>query len=178
MADIRPYLDTRPDIHPNTYLDRMATIIGDVTLSENTSVWPFAVIRGDVNCIEVGKGTNIQDHAMLHVSHKNSAKPEGSPLCIGEYCTIGHRVTLHGCTLGNHVLVGIGSVVLDDAIVDDNVIIGAGSLVPPRKKLVGGYLYMGSPVQAVRPLTEEELQFLHYSAEHYIRVMHHHQESE
>lgn len=107
---------------------------------------------------------------MLHVSHKNDAKPDGSPLIIGEDVTIGHKVMLHGCTVGNRVLVGMGTIILDDAVIEDDVMIGAGSLVPPRKRLESGYLYVGSPVQKVRALTEAEKSSLLYSAAHYMRV--------
>ena len=162
--NIRPYLDHHPKI------DAISVVIGEVSLAENISVWPFAVIRGDVNYIKIGKNSNVQDHAMLHVSHKNAAKPNGSPLIIGEDVTIGHHVTLHGCTVGNRVLIGINTIVLDDVIIEDDVMIGAGSLVPPRKVLKSGYLYVGSPVQQVRPLTEKELEFLPYSAQNYVKV--------
>ncbi|MFB2539378.1 MULTISPECIES: gamma carbonic anhydrase family protein [unclassified Acinetobacter] len=168
--NIRSYLEIYPNIDTSCYIDDMAVVIGDTTLAENVSVWPFAVIRADVNHVHIGKNSNIQDHAMLHVSHKSEAKPTGSPLHIGEDVTIGHHVTLHGCTIGNRVLVGINSIVLDDVVIEDDVMIGAGSLVPPKKVLESGYLYMGSPVQKVRPLTEKELNFLKYSAAHYVKV--------
>lgn len=168
--NIRPYLEHTPQIDQSCYIDEMAVVIGDVVLGKNVSVWPFAVIRGDVNCIRIGENSNVQDHCMLHVSHKNAAKPEGSPLTIGEDVTIGHHVTLHGCTIGDRVLVGINTVILDDVIIENDVMIGAGSLVPPRKVLKSGYLYVGSPVQQVRPLTEKELAFLPYSAHHYVKV--------
>lgn len=168
--NIRAYLDTYPQSDESNYIDPMAVIIGDVVLGENVSVWPFAVIRGDVNHIRIGKNSNVQDHAMLHVSHKNASKPEGSPLIIGEDVTIGHHVTLHGCTIGHRVLVGINTIILDDVIIEDNVMIGAGSLVPPRKRLESGYLYVGSPVKQVRKLTEKELEFLSYSAQNYVKV--------
>lgn len=170
MSKIRPYLNQLPDIDPSCYLDEVCTVIGEVELAENVSVWPYAVIRGDVNSIRIGARSNVQDLSMLHVAHKTDAKPNGSPLLIGEDVTIGHRVTLHGCTVGNRVLIGMGSIVLDDAQIDDNVIIGAGSLVPSRKKLESGYLYVGSPVKQVRPLTDEEKAFLVYSAAHYVEV--------
>ena len=170
MSNIRPYLSAVPQVHGSCYLDPLCLVVGDVVLAEEVSVWPFAVLRGDVNSIRVGKRSNIQDHVMLHVSHKTDGKPAGSPLLIGEDCTIGHHATLHGCTVGNRVLVGMGSIVLDDAVVEDDVMIGAGSLVPPRKRLEGGYLYVGSPVRQVRRLTAEELAFLPYSAAHYVRV--------
>jgi carbonic anhydrase/acetyltransferase-like protein (isoleucine patch superfamily) len=168
--NIRSYLEHSPTIDSSCYVDDMSVVIGDVQLAENVSVWPFAVIRGDVNSIRIGKNSNVQDHCMLHVSHKNQSKPNGSPLIIGEDVTVGHHVTLHGCTIGNRVLVGINTVVLDDVIIEDDVIIGAGSLVPPRKVLKSGFLYVGSPVQQVRPLTEKELEFLSYSALRYVKV--------
>ena len=174
MDNIRPYDGFVPQIGAACYIDPVCVLIGDVVLAGEVSVWPFAVLRGDVNSIRVGKRSNIQDHAMLHVSHKTDGKPEGSPLVVGEDCTIGHRAALHGCTIGNRVLVGMGSIVLDDAVVEDDVMIGAGSLVPPRKRLEGGYLYVGSPVRQVRRLTAEELAFLPYSAAHYVRVAERH----
>ncbi|MBU3121051.1 MULTISPECIES: gamma carbonic anhydrase family protein [Acinetobacter] len=168
--NIRPYLEHQPKIDSSCYVDEMSVVIGDVQLAEHASVWPFAVIRGDVNQIRIGRNSNVQDHCMLHVSHKNETKPNGSPLTIGEDVTIGHHVTLHGCTIGNRVLVGINTVILDDAMIEDDVMIGAGSLVPPRKRLESGYLYVGSPVVQVRPLTEKEKAFLPYSAQHYVKV--------
>lgn len=172
--NIRPYLDTQPNIADSAYIDPAAVVIGDVVLGEHTSVWPCAVIRGDVNHIRIGNRSNVQDLSMLHVSHKSADKPDGSPLLIGEDVTIGHRVVLHGCIIGNRVLVGMGSTILDDAVIEDDVMIGAGSLVPPRKVLKSGYLYVGSPVQQVRALTEKELEFLPYSARHYVKVKDNH----
>lgn len=169
-ANIRPFLDTYPQIDKSCYIDVMSVVIGDVVLAENVSVWPFAVIRGDVNSIRIGKNSNVQDHAMLHVSHKKADKPEGSPLIIGEDVTIGHHVTLHGCTIGNRVLIGINSIILDDVIIPDDVMIGAGTLVPPNKVLESGFLYVGSPAKKARPLTEKELAFLPYSAQNYVKV--------
>ncbi|MDM1757298.1 MULTISPECIES: gamma carbonic anhydrase family protein [unclassified Acinetobacter] len=168
--NIRAYLDQHPKIDSTCYIDDLSIIIGEVTLAKNVSVWPFAVIRGDVNSIKIGQNSNVQDHCMLHVSHKKESKPEGSPLIIGEDVTVGHHVTLHGCRIGNRVLIGINTVVLDDVIIEDDVMIGAGSLVPPRKVLKSGYLYVGSPVQQVRPLTDAEKAFLPYSAHHYVKV--------
>ncbi|QQT56978.1 gamma carbonic anhydrase family protein [Acinetobacter johnsonii] len=175
--NIRPYLNSTPQLSNNCYIDEMSVVIGDVILAENVSVWPFAVIRGDVNHIRIGKNSNVQDHAMLHVSHKKADKPNGSPLIIGEDVTIGHHVTLHGCTIGNRVLIGINSIVLDDVIIPDDVMIGAGTLIPPGKVLESGYLYVGSPAKKVRPLTEKELAFLPYSAQNYVKVSGHYLES-
>ena len=175
--NIRPYLNSTPQLSNNCYIDEMSVVIGDVILAENVSVWPFAVIRGDVNHIRIGKNSNVQDHAMLHVSHKKADKPDGSPLMIGDDVTIGHHVTLHGCTIGNRVLIGINSIVLDDVIIPDDVMIGAGTLIPPGKVLESGYLYVGSPAKKVRPLTEQELAFLPYSAQNYVKVSGHYLES-
>ena len=169
--NIRSYLDTQPQIADSCYIDDMAVVIGDVILQEEVSVWPFAVIRADVNSMRIGARSNIQDHCMLHVSHKTAAKPDGSPLVIGVDVTVGHHVNLHGCTIGNRELVGINWIVLVDAVIEDDVMIGAGSLVPPRKRLASGYLYLGSPVQQIRPLTEKERKFLLYSASHYVKLM-------
>ncbi len=176
--NIRPYLEHTPKIDNSCYIDDLSLVVGEVSLASNVSVWPFAVIRGDVNRIVIGKNSNVQDHTMLHVSHKNDAKPEGSPLIIGDHVTIGHQAMLHGCTIGNRVLVGMKTTILDDAIIEDDVMLGAGSLVPPRKRLESGYLYVGSPVKQIRALTEEEKAFLTYSAEHYVRVANNHKKNQ
>ena len=170
MNAIRTFQNHTPEIHETCMIDETCVIIGEVSLADDVSVWPYAVLRGDVNSITVGARSNIQDGSVLHVSHKTAAKPEGSPLVIGEDVTVGHKAMLHGCRIGNRVLVGMGTTVLDDAVIEDDVMIGAGSLVPPRKRLVGGYLYVGSPVRQVRVLTDEEKAFLKYSAAHYVRL--------
>lgn len=166
---LRPYLDHYPQIADNTFVDETAVIIGDVQIGEQSSVWVYTVLRGDVNRIQIGKRTSIQDMTMIHVTHKSVKNPEGSPTIVGDDVTIGHHVMLHGCTIGNRVLVGMGATLLDDVVVEDDVIIGAGSLVPPRKRLASGYLYMGSPVQKVRPLTDAEREHLLYSSANYVR---------
>lgn len=167
---IRPYLHHVPQLANGVYIDESAVVIGEVSLGVQSSVWCGAVIRGDVNRIQIGARTNVQDLAMLHVSHKTEAKPDGSPLIIGDDVTIGHQAMLHGCTIGHRVLVGMGSTILDDAIIEDEVVIGAGSLVPPRKRLESGYLYMGSPVRQVRPLTDAEKAHFVYSSAHYVKL--------
>ena len=128
------------------------------------------MLRGDVNRIVIGRGTNVQDLSIGHVSHKTPEHPQGSPLIIGDYVTVGHSVILHGCTIGNECLIGMGSIIMDDAVISDRVMIGAGSLISPGKVLESGMLYMGRPAKAVRVLTEEETAYLKYSAEHYMRV--------
>jgi len=168
--NIRSYQHKHPLVGANCYIDPMAVVIGDVEIGADSSVWPGAVIRGDVNRIRIGARTSVQDASVLHVSHKRDSLPEGWPLLIGDDVTIGHKVTLHGCHLYNRILVGIGSIVLDGAIVEDNVIIGAGSLVPPGKKLKSGFLYLGSPCKQVRALTDDEIAMLPYQASHYVKI--------
>jgi carbonic anhydrase/acetyltransferase-like protein (isoleucine patch superfamily) len=164
------YLNSSPLLGERIYLHDSAHVIGDVRLGDDSSVWCNAVMRGDVNHIVVGNCSNIQDFVMCHVSHKTQSKPLGSPLLIGDYVTIGHSAILHGCEIGDECLVGMGSIIMDDAIVSSRVMIGAGSLVPPGKRLESGWLYVGRPVEKLRPLTESEIAYLRYSAEHYIRV--------
>ncbi len=164
------YLNTAPLIAERAYLHPSCQVIGDVTIGEDSSIWCNAVLRGDVNRIIIGRGSNFQDLSIGHVSHKTTEKPVGSPLIIGDYVTVGHSVILHGCTIGDECLIGMGSVVMDDAIIPDRVMIGAGSLISPGKTLESGMLYMGRPAKAVRALTADEIINLRYSAEHYIRV--------
>jgi carbonic anhydrase/acetyltransferase-like protein (isoleucine patch superfamily) len=169
---LAPYLNTSPVLGERVFLHSSCQVIGDVRIGDDSSVWCNAVLRGDVNRIAIGRGTNIQDLTMGHVSHRTPDKPDGSPLIIGDYVTVGHSVILHGCTIGNECLIGMGSIVMDDAVIPDHVMIGAGSLVSPGKVLESGMLYMGRPAKAVRALTEQEIAYLKYSAEHYMRVKH------
>ena len=164
------YLDTFPQVGQQVFLHASAQIIGDVKIGQDSSIWCHAVLRGDVNHIHIGVCSNVQDLTMCHVSHKTPSKPEGSPLIIGDYVTIGHSCILHGCTIGNECLIGMGTTVMDDAVVQNQVMVGAGSLIPPGKVLESGYLYIGRPVKQVRPLTPDEIAYLRYSAEHYVRV--------
>ncbi len=167
---VSSYLNTSPVLGERIYLHPSCQVIGDVKISDDSSVWCNTVLRGDVNRIVIGRGTNIQDLTMGHVSHRTEQKPEGSPLIVGDYVTVGHSVVLHGCTIGNECLIGIGSIILDDVVIPDRVMIGAGSLVSPGKVLESGMLYMGRPAKPVRALTEQEIAHLRYSAEHYMRV--------
>lgn len=172
--NLRPFDGIHPQLPESCFVDDTALIIGDAVLGEDCSVWPMAVIRADVNSVRIGARSNVQDFCMLHESHKNDKDPNGAPLTIGEDVTIGHHVNLHGCTIGDRVLVGMGTIVLDKAVVESDVIIGAGSLVPPGKRLASGYLYVGSPVKQARELTVEEREFLRYSAAHYVRLANKH----
>ena len=165
---IRSFRGVTPSIGANSYIDESAVVIGDVEMGENCSVWPLTVIRGDINKIRIGDNTNIQDGSVLHVTHQGEFSPEGAQLHIGNQVTVGHKVLLHGCRIGNQCLVGMGSIVTDNAIVEDRVMIGSGSLVPPNKRLESGYLYLGNPVVQKRPLSGREIEFLSYVADHYI----------
>ncbi len=165
---IRAYLNHVPQLGERVYVDEAAVVIGKVNLADEVSIWCGAVVRGDVNTIQIGKRSNVQDGSVLHVTGGSANHPAGSPLIIGEDVTIGHHVTLHGCIIGNRVLVGMGTIVLDDVVIEDDVMIGAGSLVPPRKRLQSGLMYMGSPAKAVRELTEAEKAFLRQSAQNYV----------
>lgn len=167
--NIRPYKTLMPAIGPRVMIDPTSVVIGDVRLAEDVSIWPLVVIRGDVNFVLIGARSNIQDGSVLHVTHKSPYNPQGNPLIVGEDVTIGHKVMLHGCTIGNRVLVGMGSILLDGAIIEDDVMIGAGSLVPQNKRLESGYLYLGSPVKQIRPLKEAEREGLKYSANNYVK---------
>ena len=177
MSPLRTFDGITPSIHPSCFIDERALIIGDAALGEHSSVWPMAVIRADVNSVRIGRCSNIQDFSMLHETHRRPEDPQGAPLVIGNYVTVGHHVNLHGCTIHDEVLLGIGTIVLDRVVVESQVMIGAGSLVPPGKRLASGWLYVGSPVKAVRRLTPDELNFLRYSAEHYQRLAAKHKNS-
>ena len=122
------YLHTTPILGDRIYLHPSCQVIGDVRIGDDSSVWCNTVLRGDVNRIVIGRGSNIQDLTMGHVSHKTTDKPDGSPLIIGDYVTIGHSVILHGCRIGNECLIGMGSIILDDVVISDHVMVGAGSL--------------------------------------------------
>lgn len=159
-----------PTLGERVYIDESAVVVGDVTIGDDSSVWPFVAARGDVNSIRIGARTNIQDACVLHVTHDGPYTPGGIPLVIGDDVTVGHKVLLHACTIGNRCLVGMGAVVMDGVVVEDEVFVAAGTLVPPGKRLASGYLYRGSPAQQARPLTKDELEMLRYSAQHYLRL--------
>ena len=164
---IRKFKNFSPDIHKNAYIDDSAIVIGNVTIDEESSVWPKTVIRGDVQQVRIGARTNIQDGSIIHVTHKSDYSP-GYSTTIGDDVTVGHSVIIHACNISNRVLVGMGSIILDGVEVDSDVMIGAGSLVSPGKKLESGFLYLGSPVKKIRELNDKELKFLVYSAKSYV----------
>lgn len=167
---VSAYLSSNPSIGEGVFVHDSAQVIGDVSIGRNSSVWCNTVLRGDMNRIVIGESSNVQDFTMGHVSHKHPRKPEGSPLIIGDHVTVGHSVILHGCRIGNECLIGMGSIIMDDVRIEDRVMVGAGSLVSPGKVLKNGWLYLGRPATPVRKLTADELAYLRYSAEHYVRV--------
>lgn len=169
---IRDFEQHSPAIHASVYIDESAVVIGQVSIGAESSVWPLTVIRGDIQYIRIGQRTNIQDGSVLHVTHGSEfcAQPEGYPLTIGDDVTVGHKAVLHACTIGNRCLIGMGAIVLDGAVIESEVIVGAGSTVPPNKTLESGYLWLGSPVKRVRELSTKERQFLRYSAQHYTKL--------
>jgi len=159
---IHPYLDKTPIIHPSVFLAEGAQIIGDVEIGEQSSVWFNAVIRGDVNYIRIGSRTNIQDGCILHVSRK------AYPLIVGDDITVGHNVTLHACDVGSRCLIGMGATVMDGTKVGEDSIIGAGALVTARTIIPPRSLVLGSPAKVKRELTDDEVQSIQESADHYI----------
>lgn len=167
---IRAHKQHTPVLADRVFVDPSAVVIGDVEIGEDSSVWPLTVIRGDMHRIRIGARTSIQDGSILHITHAGPFNPDGYPLTVGSDVTVGHTVTLHGCTIGDRVLVGMGSMVMDGAVVEDNVVIGAGSLVPPGKVLASGFLYMGSPCKQVRELKEKEMNFFTYTAGNYVKL--------
>ena len=167
---IRRFEDKAPQLGERVFVDPDATVIGDVTLGDDCSVWPRAVIRGDMHAIHIGARVSVQDNAVLHITHDSRFNPGGFALAIGNDVTLAHQAMLHGCTLGNRVMVGMQAIIMDGAVVEDDVIVAAGSLVGPGKRLESGYLYRGQPAREVRALTEEEREFLPYVAGNYVRL--------
>jgi len=168
--NLRAHDSVWPTLGEGAYVDPQACVIGRVTLGPDVSVWPMAVLRGDVHTIDVGARTSVQDGAVLHVTHDGPYQPGGYPLLVGEDVTIGHRAMLHGCRIGNRCLIGMGAIVLDGAIVEDDVMIGAGALIAPRTRVTSRTLWLGSPARKARNLSAAEVESLKYSAAHYVRV--------
>lgn len=173
---VRSFGDKHPDIPASVFVDETALVIGDVSIGEDSSIWPMTVLRGDVHTITVGSRTNIQDGSVVHVTSDSEHSPGGFAAHIGNDVTIGHRAIVHACTVGDCCLIGMGAIIMDGAVIGDHAIIGAGSLVPSGKQLEGGYLYLGSPVKRVRALNDEEKGLLAYSADHYVRLKNRHKD--
>ena len=145
---VRPFEDLHPTLADDAFVAEGAVVVGDVVLGAQASVWYGTVLRGDTMPIRVGARSNVQDNAVVHITTNVAGT------VIGEEVTVGHRVILHACTVGDRVLVGMGAIVLDEAVVEREVIIGAGSLVPPRARLQSGFLYLGSPAKKIRTLRD------------------------
>ncbi len=167
---IRSYQGITPKTGQRVFVDPSAVVLGDVELGDDCSVWPMTVIRGDMHRIRIGARTSVQDGSVLHITHAGPFNPDGYPLIIGEDVTIGHKAMLHGCTISDRVLIGMGAIVLDGATLDSELIIAAGALVPPGKHLTSGYLYVGNPVRQARPLSEREKSFFLYTAKNYVKL--------
>lgn len=157
------YQGNYPEIDSSCFIADDATIIGNVELKKNVSIWYGTVIRGDENYISIGENTNIQDNCTIHIN-------DDKPTIIGDNVTVGHGAIVHACTIGNCVLVGMGSIILDNAEIGDNVIIGAGSIIPPGKKIPSNTMVIGSPGKIIRELTEEDRVSLKAIAQHYVKL--------
>jgi len=165
--NIRSHNGLQPKIADGVFIDATSAVIGDVVIGEGSSVWPMSVVRGDIHRIRIGKRTSVQDGSVLHVTHAGPYNPDGYPLTIGDDVTIGHKAMLHGCTIGNRVLIGMSAVIMDGVVVEDEVVVGAGTLVPPGKVLQSGSLYKGNPARRARALTEKEMSFFLYASRRY-----------
>ncbi len=168
---LRPYRNQLPTLGQRTYIDPVASVIGDVVLGDDVSIWPFTVVRGDVNFVRIGDRSNIQDGTVVHVSHDGPhAKRGGFATVIGSDVTIGHKAIIHACTIEDAVLIGMGAIVLDGAVVKTHGFVGAGALVSPGKVVGEGELWLGNPAKKVRMLSDAEIEALYYSAGHYVRL--------
>jgi len=159
---IQKFKKFKPEIHENCFIAGNADIIGRVKIEEEANIWFGVVLRGDLNKIQIGRGSNIQDNSTVHVD------AGGPGTVVGEYVSVGHNSVLHGCSIGSYSLVGMGSIVLEGAVVGEETIVGAGSLVTSNKVIPSGVLCMGSPAKVIRELTEEEKQGLRKNAQEYI----------
>lgn len=169
-VSLRKFRGSAPSIGERVLIDPSAVVQGEVVLENDVSVWPQASIRADMHSIRVGARTSVQDGCVLHITHAGPYNPQGWPLIIGCDVTIGHNATLHGCTVGDRVLVGMGATIMDGAVVQNDVVIAAGALVTPGKQLRSGYLYAGSPAREMRELGEQEMAYFTYSAANYVKL--------
>jgi carbonic anhydrase/acetyltransferase-like protein (isoleucine patch superfamily) len=168
--NIYRFMLERPQLGARVYVDEMASVTGSVILADDVSVWPMAVRRGDVNRIRIGARSNIQDGAVLHVTHESKWLPEGIPLVLGEDITVAHGAILHACTIGNRCLVGMGAIVMDGAVLESDCLVAGGAVVTPGTIVPAGTLWRGNPARQARELREAEVQNLAYSARHYVRL--------
>jgi len=167
---IRNFESHQPELGEGAYVDPQAVVIGNVKLGKDASIWPFASIRGDVNSIHIGERSNIQDNSTLHATHDSDYHPGGIATHVGDDVTVGHQVILHACTISNRCLIGMGSIIMDNARVNEDIIVGAGSLVTQNSILQAGHLYLGRPARKLRALTKDEIAYIQYSALNYVRL--------
>ncbi|MGA1846502.1 gamma carbonic anhydrase family protein [Deferribacter abyssi] len=151
MEKIKKRLKLKPVLGKNVFIAHNATVIGDVNIGDESSIWFHVTIRADVNYIKIGKCSNIQDNSVIHVTLNKF------PTILGDYVTVGHNVTLHGCTIKNNCLIGIGAIIMDNSIISENTIVAAGTLIPPNKNFPPNVLIKGSPGKVVKELSEEEI---------------------
>jgi len=170
MLHVRAFDGVIPKVGERVYIDPQACVIGRVDLGDDVSVWPMAVLRGDVQSIAIGARTNVQDGSVLHVTHDGPYTPGGRGLRIGEDVTIGHKACLHACTIGDRCLIGMGAIVMDGVLIESEVIVGAGSVVPPGKRLRSRTVWIGNPARELRVLSEAQVASLAYAAAHYVRI--------
>ncbi|MDH5544242.1 MAG: gamma carbonic anhydrase family protein [Gammaproteobacteria bacterium] len=171
---VRSFDGITPVLDDGVYVDEQAAVIGDVHIGKDSSIWPMVALRGDVQSIRIGKRTNVQDGSILHVTADNAFNPGGHALTIGDEVTVGHAAILHACTVEDRCLVGMGATVLDGAVVKTNTMVAAGALVPPGKVLESGFLYVGAPVKQARALSQKEIEYLSFSAQHYVDLKNRH----
>lgn len=170
MTALRAYRGVLPTLGARVYVDPAATVIGTVELDDDVSIWPGAVLRGDVERIRVGARSNVQDGAVLHVTHDGPYTPGGRACIVGSDVTIGHAAVLHACTLEDGCLIGMHATVLDGAVIGRHAFVGAGALIAPGKRVGAGELWMGNPARCVRQLGAREIEALDYSARHYVEL--------
>jgi carbonic anhydrase/acetyltransferase-like protein (isoleucine patch superfamily) len=170
MNPLRSYKGMLPSLGERVYVDPAATVIGKVELGDDVSIWPGAVLRGDVHFIRIGARSNIQDGSIVHVTHDGPYSPGGFPTIIGEGVTVGHAAVIHACTIEDYCLIGMHATVLDGAVVKKHGFVGAGSVIPPGKVVGERELWLGNPARCVRVLSDKQVEQLHYSAEQYVRI--------
>lgn len=161
---IRDFNNITPKIHESAFVAPNSTVIGDVELGENTTIWYNAVLRGDIDKIVVGDNTNIQEGCILHCK-------KGTDVKIGSHVTVGHGAILHSCQVGNNTLIGMGAILLDNSVIGNNCLVAAGSVVTPRTKIPDGSLIVGSPAQVTRMLSEQEIADIKSNAKEYINLL-------